>query len=371
MAIDPRIILGLQGVNTGQALQQGQQGLQNVLALQQAQQNQALTQQSLQAGQQKLQQQEGAQQQIAEAKEFKTNIQPFIGSDPFKALENVQNSTVLDDDDKRQVIAAINAEASGNPAPLQALTQLTDRALGGGRGGGFQKGATTLVQTPAGPAFATQAFDPSTGEVTTKTSKIEGKLISNLGETGQEQTIRKIGEAKGRAEVKGITGRAQKIITDGLAAADSTAPIRRGIQLLEGLSTGGVDRVSFAAKQFLGVESADEGELSNLMGKAVLSQLRETFGAAFTAQEGKQLTSIEANIGKSPEANKRLLQNALKIAERSAKRGVTRAMDSNDPETARDILDSLAFDLEELPQAPQVAPANTLTSSGGIQFTVE
>ena len=130
MAIDPRIILGLQGVNTGQALQQGQQGLQNVLALQQAQQNQALTQQSLQAGQQKLQQQEGAQQQIAEAKEFKTNIQPFIGTDPFKALENVQNSTVLDDDDKRQVIAAINAEASGNPAPLQALTQLTDKALG-------------------------------------------------------------------------------------------------------------------------------------------------------------------------------------------------------------------------------------------------
>lgn len=376
MAIDPRIILGLQGVNTGQALGQGRQSLQSVLGLQQAQQQQALGQQALQSGQLQLQQQQAQQQQIAEAREFKTNIQPFIASDPFTALANVQNSTVLDDEDKQQMISAINAEAAGNPAPLQALTQLTDRALGGGQRQAFQKGATTLVETGEGPAFATQAFDPRTGEVSTKISQINAKLISKLGETGQEQTIRKIEEAKGRADVKGISGRAQKIITDGLAAADSTAPIRRGIQLLEGLSTGGVDRVSFAAKQLLGVESADEGELSNLMGKAVLSQLKNTFGAAFTAQEARQLTSIEAGIGKSPAANKRLLENALKIAERSAKRAVKRAVDSDDPETARDILDALAFDLGELPQAPQAAPqapaaGNALTSSGGIQFTVE
>ncbi len=130
MAIDPRIILGLQGVNTGQALQQGQQGVQNVLALQQAGQNRALGDQALQRGEQQLQQQQAGQQQLAEAREFKTNIQPFIGRDPFKALENVQNSTVLDDQDKQQMIAAINADAAGNPAPLQALNQLTDQALG-------------------------------------------------------------------------------------------------------------------------------------------------------------------------------------------------------------------------------------------------
>ena len=372
MAIDPRIILGLTGVDTAQAQQQGQQGLQNVLAVQQAQQNRALTNQQLQAGQRQAQQRQANQQQLAEAQEFQTNIRPFIGKDPFKALENVQNSTVLDDEDKQQVIAAINAEAAGNPAPLQALTQMTDQALGGGQRQAFQKGATTLVETGEGPAFATQAFDPRTGEVSTKISKINAKLVSKLGETGQQQTVRKIEEAQGRAEVKGISNRSQKIITDGLAAADSTAPIRRGIQLMEGLSTGGVDRVSFAAKQFLGVESAEEGELSNLMGKAVLSQLRETFGAAFTAQEGKQLTDIEANIRKSPAANKRLLENALKIAERSAKRATKRALDSGDNQTARDILDALAFELGELPQAPQAVPqANTLTSSGGIQFTVE
>ena len=130
MAIDPRIILRLQGINTGQAQQQGRQGLQNVLSLQQAQQNQALTNQQLQAGQQKTQQLQADQQQLAEAKEFQTKIRPFISKDPFTALENVQNSTVLDDDDKRQMIAAINADAAGNPAPLQALTQLTDQALG-------------------------------------------------------------------------------------------------------------------------------------------------------------------------------------------------------------------------------------------------
>lgn len=376
MPIDPRIILGLEGVDLGAAISGGVNTfsqLQNAqLNKERAEQNRALTNQQLQTSQQQSQQRQASQQQLAEAQEFQANIRPFIGKDPFKALENVQNSTVLDDEDKQQVIAAINAEAAGNPAPLQALTQMTDQALGGASGPGFQKGATTLIQTEEGPAFATQAFDPRTGEVSTKVSQINSKLVSKLGETGQEQTLRKISEAQGRADVKGISGRSQKIITDGLAAADSTAPIRRGIQLMEGLSTGGVDRVSFAAKQFLGVESAEEGELSNLMGKAVLSQLRETFGAAFTAQEGKQLTDIEANIRKSPAANKRLLENALKIAERSAKRATKRALDSGDNQTARDILDALAFELGELPQAPQAAPqANTLTSSGGIQFTVE
>lgn len=138
MAIDPRIILGLQGVDTGQALQQGRQGLQNVLALQQAGQSSALADQSLQLGQQQLEQGQANQQQLAEAREFQTNILPFVGKDPFKALENVQNSTVLDDQDKRQAIAAINADAAGNPAPLQALNQLTNQALGvtGGRPSG-------------------------------------------------------------------------------------------------------------------------------------------------------------------------------------------------------------------------------------------
>lgn len=127
MPIDPRIILGLEGVDLGAAISGG---VNTFSQLQKAQQRQAFLDQRQQAGQQKAQQQQLNQQQLSEAQEFQTNIRPFIGKDPFKALENVQNSTVLDDEDKRQVIDAINAEAAGNPAPLQALTQMTDQALG-------------------------------------------------------------------------------------------------------------------------------------------------------------------------------------------------------------------------------------------------
>jgi hypothetical protein len=160
------------------------------------------------------------------------------------------------------------------------------------------------------------------------------------------------GKEEGKQEVK----RSQEIISKGLAAADSTAAIRRGIQLIEGIQTGGVGRVQLAAKRFFGVESADEGELSNLMGKAVLSQLRDTFGAAFTAQEGKSLQTIEANLSKSPAANKRLLQNALRIAERSAKRGIDRAVKAKDFDTAADIQASLDFVLSDIDEE-EAAPA--------------
>jgi hypothetical protein len=61
--------------------------------------------------------------------------------------------------------------------------------------------------------------------------------------------------------------------------------LRRGLDILKTLETGGVQAASLAAKKFFGVESADEGELSYLLGKAVLTKLRATFGAAFTVEE--------------------------------------------------------------------------------------
>lgn len=230
----------------------------------------------------------------------------------------------------------------------------------------FQKGATALVETEEGPAFATSILDPRTGETRTSIAPINAKLISKLGETGQEETLRKIEQATVIAENKGISKRNQEIITNGLAAADGTAVLKRGIDLLNTIDTGGFDRARLAAKQVFGIESADEGELSNLLGKAVLGQLRETFGAAFTAKEGESLQAIEANLGKSPAANRRLLQNALRIAERSAKRGIDRAIESGDLRTAADIQDSLDFILQPL-EAP--APEGA-TDNGDGTFTL-
>lgn len=233
-------------------------------------------------------------------------------------------------------------------AGIRASNQILQSLQGAGDPKSFQKGATALVETEEGPAFATSILDPRTGETRTSIAPINAKLISKLGETGQQETLRKIEEAGGRAAAKGISDRDQEQITNGLAAADGTAVLKRGIDLLSSIETGGIDRARLGAKQLFGVETADEGELSNLLGKAVLGQLRETFGAAFTAKEGESLQKIEANLSKSPAANRRLLQNALRLAERSAKRGIDRAVASGDLRTAADIQDSLDFVLQAL-----------------------
>jgi hypothetical protein len=112
------------------------------------------------------------------------------------------------------------------------------------------------------------------------------------------------------------------------------------------------------------VTGADEAELSANLGKAVLSQLRATFGAQFTEKEGERLASIEAGFGKSTEGNKRLLQQAEAILDRAARRGLKAAEDSGDTFTAEEIRKSMNFSLDPAaPKAPQIPPAVRPTST--------
>ena len=154
-------------------------------------------------------------------------------------------------------------------------------------------------------------------------------------------------EARAGAREKGTKEerRGQDLINRGVLAAESTANIRRGLELLDKVETGGPAAISLAVRERLGIEGADEGELSSSLGKAVLSQLRETFGAAFTAAEGDQLKRIEAGFGKSTARNRRLLQRVLQIAERTARRGLKAANQREDAETAQDIDELLKFNL--------------------------
>jgi hypothetical protein len=154
-------------------------------------------------------------------------------------------------------------------------------------------------------------------------------------------------------------------ISEGLSAADSMPVINRAIELLDSVSTGGLDAAKLAATNFFGVTGADEGELSNNLGKAVLSQLRATFGAQFTQEEGKRLEGIEAGFGKSTAANKRLMEQVKTIVERSARRGLQAAQAAGDDFTAQEIQRSL--DMRLTPgRAPQPSvPSTTPASSGG------
>ena len=218
----------------------------------------------------------------------------------------------------------------------------------------MQKTGSFYVRDPQGNvSIATGVFDPMSGNLKTATADIPGfEVVSAIGETAREQTVRRVGEARGKEVVKGEERRASDLIDRGILAAESTAQLRRGIDLLQKVETGGVAAVANTVKRIFGIESADEGELSNSLAKAVLSQLRETFGAQFTEAEGKRLERIEAAFRKSPAANKRLLQQTLRIAERTARRARKAAEKRGDVETVADIDDLLTFDLT--PIQPEV-----------------
>ncbi len=140
--------------------------------------------------------------------------------------------------------------------------------------------------------------------------------------------------------------RLDKQINDGLVAADGMGVLNRSIELLrQGIDTGGWDNLALYAKKKFGVEGADEGELSNLMGKAVLSQLRKTFGAAFTAKEGDSLKLLEAGFGMSPAANMRILNNALAIARKAAERGKSAATQLKDDFAIKQLDAAINFKL--------------------------
>jgi len=147
------------------------------------------------------------------------------------------------------------------------------------------------------------------------------------------------------ANSQGQANRGQDWINRATTASEAYPVIGRALQLLDKVETGGIDSVKLAASNFFGVTGADEAELSNNMGKAVLSQLRETFGAAFTVEEGRRLESIEANYGKSTAGNKRLLQQAQKILNEVMKRGLKAADGTGDAAAMEAIQAGYTFDL--------------------------
>ena len=157
--------------------------------------------------------------------------------------------------------------------------------------------------------------------------------------------------AGGTATGKGNAERNQTFVNEGMAAADSLPTLNRAIELLDTVKTGGLSNVQLWASNTLGVTGADEAELSANMGKAVLSQLRSTFGAAFTEREGERLQGIEAGFGKSTEGNKRLLQQAQKLVDRAARRGLSAAQAAGDTFSADEIRKSIEMRLADTPPA--------------------
>lgn len=202
--------------------------------------------------------------------------------------------------------------------------------------------------------------DPATGKATLSEFEVPaGFEISR--ETPEEKRAADViaaGEKKKAAVAGGAEAeRINKAITAGQDAADGYANIKRGLELIDLVETGGLDAAALKAKQLFGIEGANEAELSSRLGKAVLSQLRATFGAAFTEREGARLAAIEAGFGKSTEGNRRLLNQTKRIIERVANRGIKSAEKAGDEVAAQDIRDALSFSLSIDEKQPVKSPS--------------
>lgn len=217
-------------------------------------------------------------------------------------------------------------------------------------GAGMGMGAPIQGAPPQQAAPITSQAGPPDAAPTQPRPPFMTPLTTLPAQAAAASTI-KGAEATGKA-----TGeRYASQIDNGLQAADSTVILRRGIELLDNVQTGGLNAAKLKATNLFGVTGADEAELSANLGKAVLSQLRSTFGAAFTEREGARLQEIEAGFGKSTEGNKRLLEQAQKMVTRVAERGIRAAEASGDTETAQEIRDSLKFTIgKEAGKGPAV-----------------
>ena len=262
-----------------------------------------------------------------------------------------------------QTVSGFIPEEPDKPATLRALeerarlagipegTEQYRRFMEFG-GGSYQETAKLGVKYRNGTIINYPAFgDPIVYENGVKIT--DPTQIERAIKAGIDSGILEAGGIAGaQALAKGQEERSQDVINRGREAAESTALLRRSISLLDSIATGGLASAKLAATDFLGVTGADEGELSANLGRAVLSQLRETFGAAFTEREGARLDRLSARFGRSTASNKRILQQALMIAEESANRAIARAYDDGDEETAIEIEDMLLF--EVVPQRQRI-----------------
>lgn len=220
----------------------------------------------------------------------------------------------------------------------------------------LQKSTPRIIERDGQKFVLTPTFDPATGETTLTESPFTGDLISTIGETAEQRQAREIETARARREAEeaerikaigpgALAQRRQTNINNAITVSDALPIITRSLELLDSVKTGGFAQAALVAKQRFGIESADEAELSNQLGKAVLTQLRATFGAAFTAQEGQLLQDIEAGFGKSTAGNRRLLQQAERLMNRAIDRGLKSAIDAEDFEAAQQIKEAREFRL--------------------------
>jgi hypothetical protein len=363
MAITIGDMLGGIGAAFGGTSQQYAQGIR--------QREQQMTQrkrEELQARQIAMYQDAGAADQLLQQRDFDGIIN--LANDRLEILQTFGDA---DPSDTMRILENAIAAKAGDPIALRNLSLELTGAVSAGRAMGILQ-APEVIQ-PEGVVVNGNLVDKRTGDILYQSPVAQSSEEFSPGITrfrngvavqyGRQGGVRVVDEqgrlvegqaaeaaiqrgqvsgvseaeqiAAGQVQGRGSSERAQSIINAGIDAASALPTVIDAINLLEEIQTGGFAGASMRAKSLFGIESGDEGELSNLLSVNVLQQLKPIFGAAFTAAEGERLERISASTGRSTDTNLRLLRRELKGLKTALENALDRALDAGDTTTATQI----------------------------------
>ena len=259
---------------------------------------------------------------------------------------NMRGAIELLSSSNDKTLRAVGAELSNPETAQEAQFDIADFFNRGVANGDIKKPESTAAEQEFAAyqnlvARAERSGDPADAKLAFEF----GKKINIGRESEQEKANIATKKAQDIARDKSKNTRLQGFVDTGVAMADATINIRRSVELLNSVKTGGFNAAQNRLGALFGVQGADPLELSSNMGRAFMQQLRPLFGSAFTVTEVNQLERISANFGKSTAGNLRLLKQSQKISERAAKRGKSAALELGDKFTADQITGALKYNL--------------------------
>ena len=177
-----------------------------------------------------------------------------------------------------------------------AIIENRQKALGKA-GPGFEKGTAKVTKDKQGNLFfSSEVFDKASGQTVLQRTPINDQLVNSLGETGDQESLRKIAEAGGTS---GAQAKAKLSVKAADEAIQQVVTIDAGISLLDegikelqsGADVGILDKFLPSIKE----SSARFDNVADRMGLQVVQSV--TFGA-LSAEELKvaMATAVPPNL---------------------------------------------------------------------------
>lgn len=278
---------------------------------------------------------QGQQQEIDENVQGLAAVNVGLGADFEQLAPELQQQRFKD---AVQMAGSIGFDVSD--APEQLTPELLQHLRHAGQKVGlspskFQFGASNLIRTDKGIQIVTQRRNPQSGEVETVASPVQGTLVNDLGLSAQDKVAQagaetrakeqaKVGveiesaTARGNAEAE-IKQRIAQVESEARANGETATELRKAKAALPSL-TKTIDQLrelaplatnTLAGKFFDSASKelgfgATEGATARAkfiatIDNQVLPLLKQTFGAAFTAQEGEALRKTMGDPDATPD----------------------------------------------------------------------